>query len=232
MNPIRMVLADDHVVLRVGLKSFFEEQSDPRIQVVGEASSGGEAIELVEKLRPDFLLLDLSMPVMGGLEATIELRRRGHPIKILILTQFNETIYLRRVLESGVNGYILKSARGEELLSAIRAIMTGGTDIEPSMAAGLVSKALDIHKELPAESTEESFTRLTPRERQVLKLVAEGASNKEIADSLELSVKTVMTHRLNLMDKLDIRNRSKLIQFAIQMGLIQMPLRESQSQSF
>ncbi len=229
MNTVRMVLADDHVVLRVGLKSFFEEQADPKIQVVGEAGSGADAIALVEKYQPDFLLLDLSMPEMGGLEATIELRRRNSQVKILILTQFTETIYLRRVLEAGVNGYILKSARGEELLSAIRAIVAGGTYIEPSMASGLVSRAFEHRKESLPGSTEEAFSRLTPREKQVLKLIAEGASNKEIANSLALSVKTVMTHRLNLMDKVGIHNRSKLIQFSIQVGLVQIPLAESQS---
>lgn len=215
---ITMVLADDHVVLRVGLRAFLEEQTDPTIEVVGEASTGEEAIDLVERLRPDILLLDLAMPGLGGMGATIELRRRGSQVRILILTQYAESVYLRRVLEAGANGYILKTARGEELLSAIRAVMTGGTYIDPSLAGKLVNRTLS-DKDPPA-SDEEAYARLTPRERQVLKLVAEGYSNKEIAASLDLAVKTVMAHRANLMDKLDIHNRSKLIQFAIRTGLV------------
>lgn len=219
-NPVRLVLADDHVVLRVGLKAFFEEQG---FQVIGEASTGEQAVELVQKLKPDLLLLDLSMPGMGGMEATIELRKRGSTTKILILTQFSEGIYLRRLLEGGANGYILKSARGEELVSAIRAVMSGGTYIDPSLAGAIVSRALGETPTPSAGSQEEAYARLTPRERQILKLIAEGSSNKEIASSLNLAVKTVMAHRVNLMSKLDIHNRSKLVQFAIQVGLIPMP---------
>jgi len=219
--PIRMVLADDHVVLRVGLRSFFEESKEPVFQILGEASHGEEALALVEKVHPDILLLDLSMPGMGGLDTTLELRRRGSKVRILILTQFSEAIYLRRLLEAGANGYILKSARGDELLAAIRSVLGGGTYIEPSMAGSLLAAQRDTDQ--GGQVAEEAFLKLTPREKQILKLVAEGMSNKEIAASLDLAVKTVMTHRVNLMDKLDIRNRSKLIQFAIRVGLLPMP---------
>jgi len=221
-RPIRVVLADDHTVLRVGLRSFLEEQTTPEIQVVGEAATGEDALNLVEKLYPDLLLLDLSMKGMGGLATAIELRRRGLNVRILVLTQYAESIYLRRLLEAGANGYILKSARGEELLSAIRAVMNGGTYIDPSLAGSFFSCVIN-GSSAPSQSAEEAYARLTPRERQVLKLVAEGFTNKEIAASLDLAVKTVMTHRMNLMDKLNIRNRSKLIQFAISVGLVPMP---------
>ncbi|HLE01649.1 MAG TPA: response regulator transcription factor [Bdellovibrionota bacterium] len=220
-NKIRLVLADDHTVLRVGLRSFLEEQTSPVFEVVGEAQSGEQAVQLVERFQPDILLLDLSMPGMGGLETTLELRKRGNQSKILILTQFSESIYLRRLLEAGANGYILKSARGEELISSIRAVISGGTYIDPQMAGSLVSNALNETATPPA--AEEAYARLSPRERQILKLIAEGMSNKEIASSLNLAVKTVMSHRVNLMDKLGIRNRSKLVQFAIQVGLLPMP---------
>lgn len=216
---IRMILADDHAVLRIGLKAFFEEQKQIQFQVVGEASSGEDAIDLAEKLKPDLLVLDLSMPGLGGLETTLEIRKRGIPIKILILTQFAETIYLRRLMEAGANGYILKSARGEELVNAARSVLQGGTYIDPTLAGALVSRALRVEEEKP-QGDEEAFSRLSPRERQVLKMIGEGLSNKEIASSLDLSVKTVMAHRVNLMDKLGIRNRSKLIQFAIRVGLL------------
>jgi two-component system, NarL family, response regulator NreC len=219
MTPrVRLVLADDHAVLRAGLRAFLEEQSEPPIEVVGEAASGEQAIALVEKLRPDLLLLDLSMPGLGGLGALVELRRLGVSTRILVLTQYAESAHLKRALESGANGYILKSARGEELLSAIRAVLQGGTYIDPSLAGNLVSRAL-FDKAAPA-SDDEALASLTPREREVLTLVAEGYSNKEIAEALDIAVKTAMAHRANLMDKLDIHNVSKLVQFAIRMGLL------------
>ncbi len=216
-SPVRLVLADDHTVLRVGLRAFFEEQTDPGFVVVGEAADGEQAIVLVESTHPELLLLDISMPGLGGLGTTIELRRRGLKVPILVLTQHAESVYLKRLLEAGANGYILKSARGEELLAAIRAVLSGGTYIEPSLASDFVSQALG---EETATSVEDAFQKLTPREREVLKLVAEGLSNKEIAQSLDVAVKTVMAHRANLMDKLGIRNHSKLVQFAIKMGLV------------
>jgi DNA-binding NarL/FixJ family response regulator len=218
---IRMVLADDHVVLRVGMRAFLEEQKDLQIHVVGEGSSGEEAVALVESLRPDLLLLDLAMTGMGGLEATIEIRKRELRSKILVLTQYSESIYLRRLLEAGANGYILKSARGEELLVAIRAVLAGGTYIDPSLASVFFTREPQ-GQESTAAASEEAYGRLTPREKQILKMIAEGLSNKEIASSLDLAIKTVMTHRVNLMDKLGIHNRSKLIQFSIKVGLLPM----------
>jgi len=216
-TPLRVVLADDHVVLRVGMKAFLEEQDNPDITVVGEAGDGEEAIELVEKLHPDLLLLDLAMPGLGGLGATIELRRRGSVVKVLVLTQYAESVYLKRVLESGADGYILKTARGDELLSAIRAVMAGGKWIDPTLA-GTLLPGTRKHETAPP-SDEEGLARLTPRELQVLRLVAEGYSNKDIADALDVAVRTVMAHRANLMEKLDIHNTSKLTQFAIRMGV-------------
>jgi len=216
-SMVRVVLADDHVVLRVGMKAFLEEQDNPELRVVGEAGNGEEAIELVEKLHPDLLLLDLSMPGLGGLGATIELRRRESPVRILVLTQYAETVYLKRVLESGADGYILKSARGDELLAAIRAVMSGGKWIDPSLAGTLVPGARKPADVPPSD--EEALARLTPRELQVLRLVAEGYSNKEVADALDVAVRTVMAHRANLMEKLGIHNTSRLTQFAIRMGV-------------
>ena len=213
---LRVVLADDHTVLRVGLRAFLEEQDDPVIEVVGEANNGTRAIELVEELSPDLLVLDIGMPGLGGMGTAIELRRRGSPVRILTLTQYGETVQLRRMLDAGVNGYILKSARGDELLSAIRAVVSGGTYIDANLAGSLLGAG---RNDAPA-SDGEGWERLTPRERQVLELIAEGYSNKEIAVSLGVAVKTAMAHRANLMDKLGIHNRSKLIQFAIRVGLV------------
>jgi len=216
-RTVRLVLADDHVVLRVGLRAFLEEQHDPEFQIVGEASSGEEVLALDEKERPDLVLLDLQMNGLGGLETTHELRKRQSRTRILVLTQFAEGVYLKRLLEAGANGYILKSARGEELVAAIRAVLAGGTYIDPSLASTIVSKAYGDEK---PSGDEEMLASLTAREVQVLTLVAEGLSNKEIADKLDVAVKTVMAHRANLMEKLHIHNHSKLVQFAIRAGLV------------
>ncbi|MCA9672033.1 MAG: response regulator transcription factor [Myxococcales bacterium] len=216
-DTIRVVLVDDHAVLRVGLRAFLEERTSPRFVVLGEASRGEDALELVETLRPDVLLLDLSLEGMGGLETTLELRRREVPVKVLVLTQHAESVYLKRLLEAGANGYILKSARGEQLVGAIESVVEGGTYVDPSLAAALVNGTAS--SAVPA-TDEEALARLTPRERQVLLCVAEGKTNKEIARALDVAIKTVMTHRANMMDKVGIHNRSKLVQFAIRTGLL------------
>lgn len=215
---LRIVLADDHTVLRVGLRAWLEDQGG-QFQVVGEASDGEAAIVLVEKLQPHLVVMDLSMAGLGGMEATQELRHRGSKVPILILTQYSEPMVLRRVLEAGANGYVLKSARGEDLLSAVRAVAAGGTYIDPAVAGALVNRALGRQE---MTSGEEAFGQLTPRERQILQMVANGLANKEIASALDVAVKTVMAHRANLMDKLGIHNHSKLVQLAIKMGLVQV----------
>lgn len=216
MSEVRTVIADDHTVLRVGLRAFLEEQTDPRIEVVAECASGEEAVELVEDKAPRLLLLDLSMPGLGGLGATLEIRRRGLTPRILVLTQHAEALSVRRALEAGANGYIVKTARGEELLGAIRAVLAGGTYVDPSLAGALFAPPSN---EAGPSSDAEALERLTPRERQVLKLIAEGYSNKEVASALDIALKTAMAHRANLMDKIQIHNHSKLVQFAIRVGL-------------
>jgi DNA-binding NarL/FixJ family response regulator len=212
-GPVRIVLADDHSVLRAGLKAFLSEQTDPMV-VVAEAACAEDAIELVERHVPDVLLLDLSMPGLGGLGGVAELRRRGRTTPILILTQHAEAVSVQRAMEARANGYILKTARGEDLVSAIRAVVAGGTYIDPTLAGALFAPRGG------AASDEEAFAALTPREREILRLIAEGYANKDIADALDIAVKTVMAHRANLMEKLDIHNRSKLVQFAIKVGLL------------
>ena len=216
MSAVSTILADDHTVLRVGLRAFLEEQTDPALQVVAECATGEEAVELVERHAPRLLLLDLSMPGLGGIGATLELRRRGLATRILVLTQHAEAVSVRRALEAGANGYILKTARGEELLGAIRAVLAQGTYVDPSLAGALFAPP---SSEPPPASDEEALGRLTPRERQVLRLIAEGFSNKEGAETLGVAVKTAMAHRANLMDKLQIHNHSKLVQFAIRTGV-------------
>jgi DNA-binding NarL/FixJ family response regulator len=154
------------------------------------------------------------MPGLGGLGGVAELRRRGRTTPILILTQHAEAVSVQRAMEARANGYILKTARGEDLVSAIRAVVAGGTYIDPTLAGALFAPRGG------AASDEEAFAALTPREREILRLIAEGYANKDIADALDIAVKTVMAHRANLMEKLDIHNRSKLVQFAIKVGLL------------
>lgn len=218
-HPVRLILADDHTVLRAGLRAFLTDQTDPTFVVVAEAASGEEAIALVEKHAPDLLLLDLSMPGLGGLGAILELRRRGWTTPILVLTQHAESIAVRRVFEARANGYILKTARGEDLVSAIRAVLGGGTYVDPTLAGALFTAQRHPEGRPPEE---EAFEQLTPREREILRLVAEGYSNKDISTALSIAVKTVMAHRANLMEKLEIHNRAKLVQFAIRVGLLPM----------
>lgn len=216
MNTVTTVIADDHTVLRVGLRAFLEEQVDPKIEVVGECASGEEAVEQVKLHAPKLLLLDLSMPGLGGLGATLEIRRLGLPPRILVLTQHAEAQSVRRALEAGANGYIVKTARGEELMVAIRAVVAGGTYVDPSLAGALFAPE---SAEAGPRSDAEGLERLTPREQQVLKLIAEGYSNKEVASALDIALKTAMAHRANLMDKIGIHNHSKLVQFALRVGL-------------
>ncbi len=219
MKTIRTIVADDHTVLRVGLWAFLEEQEDPPIEVIGECASGEQAVSAVKQHAPNLLLLDLSMPGLGGLGATLEIRRLGLTAKILILTQHAEAQSVRRALEAGAYGYIVKTARGEELLAAIRAVLAGGTYVDPSLAGALFAPA---DGETGPGSYAEAQQRLTPRERQVLKLIAEGYSNKEVASALDIALKTAMAHRANLMDKIGIHNHSKLVQFALRVGLTEL----------
>lgn len=219
MSAVTVILADDHTVLRVGLRAFLEEQTDPELRVVAECATGEEAVELVARHAPQLLLLDLSMPGLGGLGATLEIRRRGLATRILVLTQYAEALSVRRALEAGANGYILKTARGEELVGAIRAVLAHGTYVDPSLAGALF--APPAAEPRPA-SDEDALSRLTSRERQVLRLIAEGYSNKEVANTLGVAVKTAMAHRANLMDKLHIHNHSKLVQFAIRTGVTEL----------
>lgn len=216
MKSVRTVLVDDHTVLRVGMRAFLEEQRDPELEIIAECASGEEAVEVVAGQAPQLVLMDLSMPGIGGLGAILEIRRRGLEPRILVLTQHAEAVSVRRALEAGANGYIVKTARGEELIGAIRAVLAGGTYVEPSLAGALFAPEASGAE---PSSDAEALERLTPRERQVLKLIADGYSNKEVAGALDIALKTAMAHRANLMDKVGIHNHSKLVQFAIRVGL-------------
>lgn len=217
MSKVRVLVVDDHAILRDGIKALLSLYDD--IEVVGEASDGREGIDRVRALDPDVVLMDMAMPGLGGLEATIEIRKANPDCKVLILTQHGNKEYIFPVLKAGASGYVLKKAAGTDLVSAIRAVNRGESFLDPTVAKML----LDGYVVKGAERDEaHEYDHLSDRERQVLKLVAEGHSNKEIGDLLCLSVKTVMGHRANVMEKLGIHNRTELIRYAIRKGLIEV----------
>ncbi len=211
MAEIRVLIADDHRILREGVRSLLA--GSPDIEVVGEAADGREAIELTAKLLPDVVLMDIAMPGLGGLEATLELRRDHPRTRILVLTQYEDREYVRRFLKAGVSGFVLKRAAGQALVDAIRAVHRGGLVLDPEVAR----EAFEEHGRPAAEDPWES---LTDREKQVFKLIAEGRSSKEVAALLEISVKTAMTHREHLMGKLQIHNRADLVRLALKLGVV------------
>jgi len=217
MSRITVLIADDHTLVREGIAAFLKLSDD--IEVIAEASDGLEAIEKAKKFDPDVVLMDISMPKLGGLEATIELKKIKPAIKILVLTQYDDKEYISRFLKAGVSGYLLKRAVGSDLISAIRAVSRGETYLFSSIAAEVVAGYLGKDKN---ESMVDPYEKLTDREKQVLKLIAEGYTHKEIADMLDISAKTVIAHQTNISEKLDIHTRAGLIKFAIHRGIIKI----------
>jgi len=213
---IRILLADDHAVLRSGLRLLLASQND--YEVVGEAASGTETLTLAERLQPDLILLDLSMPALGGLEALPALRKLAPSTKILILTMHDDPQYLRQALKHGASGYVLKKAADTELLSAIKAVLRGEVYVHPSMTRVLLEDMLPAASH--SSQSETAWESLSEREQEVLKMVALGYTSAEIASQLNLSAKTVETYRARGMEKLGLRTRAALVKFALQEGLI------------
>jgi DNA-binding NarL/FixJ family response regulator len=217
MSKIRVLIADDHALVREGISALLRFFDD--IEVIGEASDGIEAIERARELKPDIILMDIGMPRLGGLEATIELRKTDPDIKIIILTQYEDREYISRFLKAGVSGYLLKKAVGSELVSALRTVHKGEFYLFSSLAADVVAGYLGKNR---GGAEEDPYEKLTDREKQVLKLIAEGHSHKEIAGCLNISVKTVIAHQTNISEKLNIHNRMGLAKFAILKGIIKL----------
>ena len=215
MAKIRVLIADDHAILREGVRALLALTDD--IEVVGEAKDGREAVDLAGKLDPDVVLMDIAMPGLGGLEAALEMRKLGLRGRVLILSQYEDREYVRRLLKAGVAGYVLKKSAGSELANAVRAAHRGGLVLDPEVARAAME---DTGPTAPAEA--DPYETLTDREKQVLKLVAEGLANKEVAEALGISVKTAMTHREHVMEKLGLHNRTELVRFAIKKGVIRV----------
>jgi DNA-binding NarL/FixJ family response regulator len=216
-DKIRVVLADDHRMLREGIRALLEREDD--IEVVGEAADGREAVRLATQLQPDVVVMDVSMPLLNGIEATRQIRRDYPQVRILTLTVHESEDYVAQLLAAGASGYIIKRAGGDELIGAIRAVQQGEAFLHPSIAKVVIQ---DYVRRLQAGEGLSAQEVLTDREREVLQLIAEGYTNREIADLLHLSIKTVQNHRSNIMRKLDLHDRGELIKYAIQQGIIHL----------
>ncbi|MHB8621085.1 MAG: response regulator [Chloroflexota bacterium] len=214
---MRVLIADDHAILREGIRLLLRTQPD--LEVVGEAADGQDAFFKVEDLRPHVVLMDIGMPGVNGLDATQQIKRAFPAVKVLILTQHDNDEYVYRILQAGASGYVLKRAAGADLVSAIRSVNKSNAFLYPSMTKGLLS---DYLKRAEAGEERASYDGLTERERQILKMIAEGCTNQQIADLLCLSVKTVQAHRGHLMEKLNMHDRTELVKYAIRKGIIRV----------
>jgi len=217
MAKIRIMLADDHTLFRQGIRTLISAEAD--MEVVGEASNGGDAVDKANEARPDVVLMDIGMPGLSSFEATRQIRKNRPETRILFLTMYDDEDYLVECMESGASGYVLKDSPALQLLNAVREVHRGGSYLSPRMLSQLVD---DFRSRVKSTQRLPRFATLTPREKEVLKLLAEGNSVKEIACTLNLSVKTVEAHKFNLMRKLDIHNKAQLVQYAVQKKVIKI----------
>jgi two-component system response regulator NreC len=212
MSSLRIFLADDHTVMREGLKSLVNAQAD--MEVIGEADNGRTALQKARELQPDVVIMDVSMPELSGIKVTEQLKRSCQKIKVLVLTAHDESGYLRQLLQVGASGYVLKKAAAEELINAIRAVASGGVYLDPTLAGKVVTGYVGSRR---LKGTPQGND-LSEREAEVLRLVAWGYTNKEIGSYLTISVKTVETHKANILEKLDLRSRVEMVRYALRQG--------------
>ncbi len=217
MPKIRVLVCDDHTILREGIRMLLNAQED--IEVVAEAVDGREAVDKMREFKPDVILMDIAMPFLNGLEATRQIRREDPNARVLVLTMYENDEYVAQMLEAGAAGYVLKKVAGSELVYAIRSVFGGEAFLYPSITKRLVE---DYLRRVESGQERATFDGLTDREREVLQLIAEGHTNKEIADLLNLSVRTVQNHRAHIMEKLGMHDRGELIKYAIQKGIIEL----------
>jgi len=215
MRKIRIVLADDHKLMRSGLRVLLEQQPD--LTVMGEASDGREAVALVASQRPDVLVMDIGMPSLNGIEAAAQITQSNPEAAIVMLSMHSDESYVLRALKAGAKGYLLKDSAEADLIRAVRAVAEGKSFFSPAVSRVLLD---DYVRKLNRSGTEDPYELLTPREREVLQLVAEGKSSKEVAQLRNLSVYTVETHRSNIMEKLNLHGVPELILYAVRKGII------------
>jgi two-component system response regulator NreC len=217
MNSIRLLLVDDQDIVRAGLRSLLEEH--PNLEVIGEAGGGTEAVALAAQLQPDVVLMDLTMPDMSGAEATRRIKEIAPEVNVLALTIHEDEAYFFEMLNAGASGYVPKRASPDDLLAAIRVAAAGNVFLHPIVAGALVQ---DYLRRVRSGVEHESYDGLTRRQREVLTLIAEGISNQDIADRLDISVRTVERHRENIMERLNLHSRTDLVKYALRKGLIQL----------
>jgi two-component system response regulator NreC len=215
LKQTEVLLADDHEIVRAGLRSLLEQQE--HLRIVGEASSGAEAVRLATKLEPDVVLMDVSMPDMDGVEATRKIKKQAPQVNILALTVHEEEAYFFEMLTAGASGYVPKRASPQILLTAISIVAKGEVFLHPAVAGALVQEYL---QEGRSGARKRVYDGLTPRQREVLTLIAEGLSNHEIAGELDISVRTVERHRENIMKRLNLHSRVELVKYALRKGLV------------
>ena len=217
MSSITVLLAEDHTIVRKGIRSLLDAERD--IDVVGEAENGREAVEIAEVIHPDIVVMDHSMPVLNGLEAMRQIRQRDDGIKVLILTMHTNEEYVFQFLRAGAAGYVVKQSAPNELVAAIRAVAAGQSYLSPSISKTVIDEYVRQSQEL---AITDSYDALTSREREVLQLIAEGNTNREIATQLHISVKTAGVHRNNIMQKLHLSTMAELTRYAIRKGIISL----------
>jgi DNA-binding NarL/FixJ family response regulator len=218
MAKIRILLTDDHTLFRQGLRTLLA--AEPDMEIVGEASNASEAITFAQEQRPDVVLMDVGMPGLSSFEATRQIRKQRPETRVIFLSMYDDEDYLSESVEIGASGYILKESPADQLVSAIREVHRGGNYLSPRLLARLVD---DFRVQNRSSMRQPRFGTLTKREREIMKLLAEGKSVKEAATEFNLSVKTVEAHKFNLMRKLDIHNKAQLVQYAIQKKVIRLP---------
>jgi two-component system response regulator NreC len=217
MKKVKLLVADDHKIFRQGIKKLLEEEPD--LQVVGEAADGREAVKKATELKPDVILMDIAMANLNGLEATKQIKKVLPSVKVIVVTMHKNEEYILQSFQAGASGFILKEGAVEELVSAIRSIHQDKSFLSPTISKTLIDAYL---RKMETGKTETPFDLLTDREREVLQLIAEGYTNREVAKSLFISVKTVEAHRAHIMQKLNIHDIAKLVKYAIQKGLVDL----------